>query len=168
MPEGREIERQFRLLRPAADIIEQARQNNTLLLSYEISQSYLADTGSWTIRVRRTQQDNLPLPSYEQTLKRTIHGIERIEEPISLDQDGYERILRHCGPALVKRRSEILVGNLKWEVDVFLNPELCGLELVEVELPAVDTEIHLPDWVGEETSHIAEYRNAALAKRLKC
>lgn len=166
MPIGREIERQFRLLRPASEIVEAARRDRSLLLSYDISQSYLPDTGGWTVRVRKTTHHGLALPSYEQTWKRTTAGIERIEEPINLDESGYRRLLRHCGPTLRKRRTEIMAFDRKWEVDVFLNPTLLGLELVEIELPTVDSEFVMPDWVGEETSHDSSFRNAVLATRL--
>lgn len=166
MPVGREIERQFRMNLPASDIIAAAERDGSLLLSYDISQSYLKDAGEWTIRVRKTTYPGLATPSYEQTLKRTVAGIERIEEDVNLDVNGYRRLLRHCGPTLRKRRSAIMAFDRKWEVDVFLNPTLSGLELVEVELPTVDAELILPAWVGEETSHDPSFRNAVLAQRL--
>jgi CYTH domain-containing protein len=166
MNQDREIERQFLLRRPAAEIVAEAGRDRTLLMTYDIWQSYLPLTGDWTIRVRKTSHLPRALPSYEQTLKRTVEGIERVEVPINLDQAGYERLLRQCGPTLHKRRSEIALGDRIWEVDVFLNPELLGLELAEVELPARDAEVDLPAWVGEETSHLPEFRNAVIVQRL--
>ena len=66
----------------------------------------------------------------------------------------------------MKQRSEVSIDGFTWEIDVFRNPLLLGLELVEIELPSEDTSIVLPDWVGEETTHLPEYRNAEIARRL--
>ncbi|MFZ3482215.1 hypothetical protein [Sphingomonas sp. 3-13AW] len=166
MQHDREIERQFRLLRPAAIIIAEAISKGTLLTSYDIYQAYLPDTGDWTVRVRRTVSDGQTAPVHEQTFKRTVAGIERIELQTKLDPASYALIAQHCGATLHKRRSEILFEGRVWEVDVFLNPSLQGLELVEVEIPSAHTLVLQPDWVGEETSHQPQYRNAHLAKRI--
>jgi len=166
MQQDIEIERQFRLLRPASEIIAEAAGNGSLLLSYEIHQSYLPDTGKWTIRARKTIFGGRMTPTFEQTLKCRGEGIARTEVPINLDANGYSRLARQCGPVLRKRRTEISLGDRIWEIDVFLNTALLGLELVEVELPSEDASLVLPDWVGEETTHLPQYRNAELAKRL--
>jgi len=161
-----EIERQFRLLRPAAEIIAEAERDRSLLLSYEIHQSYLPDTGRWTIRARKTIFEGLVTPVYEQTLKSRAQGIARNELPIGIDENAYRSMLRQTGPILRKRRTEISLGDRIWEIDVFLNPALSGLELVEVELPSENADIVLPDWVGEETTHLPQYRNAEIARRI--
>lgn len=163
---GTEIERQFRLLRPASEIVEDARRDGTFVTTYEIRQSYLPDTGIWTIRARMTTLPGTPTPLYEQTLKRRLKGIERREIPIPLDERGYLDLLADCGPTLVKHRSEIAIDGRIWELDVFLNPALLGLELVEIELPSGDADVVLPEWVGEETTHLPQYRNAEIVRRL--
>jgi len=175
MQQDIEIERQFKLLRPASEIIAEAERNGSLLLSSEIHQSYLAYTGNWTVRARKTGfggrltpvfSGRRMTPTFEQTLKCRAEGIARTEVSINLDENGYRRLARQCGPVLWKRRTEISLGDRIWEIDVFLNPALLGLELVEVELPSEDASLVLPDWVGEETTYLPQYRNAELAKRL--
>ena len=115
MQQDIEIERQFKLLRPASEIIAEAERNGSLLLSYEIHQSYLAYTGNWTVRAHRTNfggrltpvfSGRRMTPTFEQTLKCRAEGIARTEVSINLDENGYRRLARQCGPVLWKRRTE--------------------------------------------------------------
>lgn len=166
MQENTEIERQFMLNRPAAEIIAAAAKDGTLLMSYDIHQSYLPDTGVWTIRARKTIFDAPLAPCYEETLKRTIGGITRREIKLNLTAESYAKLTSECGPVLRKRRTELCIGDRIWEIDVFLNPSLEKLELVEVELPSEDAGLVLPEWIGKETTYLHQYRNAELAKRI--
>lgn len=51
-----------------------------------------------------------------------------------------------------------------WEVDVFQGDN-AGLVLAEIELPASDNSVLLPEWCGEEVTHINSFYNAQLAVR---
>lgn len=66
---------------------------------------------------------------------------------------------------VLKRRSVVADGDLRWEIDEFTDRPLV---LAEVELPSVDAEVALPKWlqpyVVEEVTGNAEYDNAVLAQ----
>lgn len=67
-----------------------------------------------------------------------------------------------AGRRITKTRHDVPHGGLLWEVDVFEGP-LAGLVIAEVELPAADHPLDLPDWAGQEITGDARYANAALA-----
>ena len=66
-------------------------------------------------------------------------------------------------PVIEKTRTRVAHGGLVWEVDEFAG-HLAGLVLAEVELPAADHSVDLPDWVGAEVTHDARYQNNSLAR----
>ena len=70
-----------------------------------------------------------------------------------------------CEPPLIeKTRYRIEHAGLTWELDVF-EGENAGLVVVEVELPAADTPVDIPAWVGEEVTGDPRYYNANLVAR---
>ncbi|HTO53606.1 MAG TPA: CHAD domain-containing protein [Myxococcota bacterium] len=68
------------------------------------------------------------------------------------------------GARLRKRRYRVPDGSLTWEVDEFLDRPLV---LAEIELPAEDTEVVLPEWLTpslvREVTGETEYSNAQIA-----
>ena len=69
-----------------------------------------------------------------------------------------------CRDSLVeKTRYKIPFDGLTWEVDEFAGDNQ-GLVMAEVELPAVDTKISLPPWIGAEVTTDKRYYNAALSR----
>jgi len=66
------------------------------------------------------------------------------------------------GRRIAKTRHDVPHGDLLWEVDVF-EGALAGLVIAEVELPAPDHSVSLPDWAGREITGEARYANAVLA-----
>jgi CYTH domain-containing protein len=69
------------------------------------------------------------------------------------------------GRRLRKRRHVIPEGALFWEVDEFLDRPL---HLAEIEIPSVDTQVAIPDWLApmierEVTGEVA-YLNSTLAR----
>lgn len=69
-----------------------------------------------------------------------------------------------CLPGQIdKTRHCIPYGGLVFEVDVF-HGENEGLVLAEVELPATDTVVEQPEWLGEEVTGDERYFNAYLAR----
>lgn len=171
MAEGRtrrEIERKFLMLLPAAVIEENAREAGTLEAVKLIEQRYLGDTGGWTIRVRRTtiltDSDRV---EHHLTFKYKISAITCIEIETPISPEVHDELAACSGHAIRKRRSCIRFDGFLWEVDHFLNPELQGIEVAEIELPAEDTPFSRPSWIGSEVTHLKRYKNARMQGRLR-
>jgi len=126
----------------------------------------LRDPVDWVFRIRRSSHISGACPRHELTMKKPITGASCHEPESQISQDDHDAISAHCGPALRKRRVKIEHAGRIWELDSFINPELDGLCLVEVELPSEDARLVLPDWVGREVTTEREYRNAVIEKRL--
>lgn len=159
-----EPERKFLLLRSAAEIVEQARIDGTLLWIAPIAQCYLPGTGDWTIRVRREQINGET--RFLQTMKRRISEATSDELEMEVAQDYYDAVAARCGAVLTKTRSVIFAAGREWEIDVFHNPELKGIEFAEIELEHEDEVFDRPDWLGKEVTSDPGYRNASLARRI--
>jgi CYTH domain-containing protein len=81
-------------------------------------------------------------------------------------RDIFNKLWRHThGRRVHKRRYFREDGGLVWEIDQFLDRDLV---LAEVELPAVDTPVHLPKWLEghlvREVTGDTEFVNVNLAK----
>lgn len=159
-----EIERKFLVNRPFDDIIREAESGH-----YEvglIEQAYFRDTGGWAIRVRQiTDRDGWPHRAYL-TMKRRVSELTSVEIEEEISLQGFDEALSHCGPVLRKRRHDIYDHVNTWSLDLFLNPELKGLVLAEIELKSEEQGYAIPDWLGEEVTNDPEYRNFRLALRL--
>ena len=66
---------------------------------------------------------------------------------------------KNGGPLLLDKQ----LNTLAWEVDEFLG-ENAGLWVAEIELPAVDTPLTIPNWCGEEISLDLRYSNVTLSQ----
>ena len=131
---------------------------------HHLIQGYLS-FGTPSVRVR--------LDTAESGLKNaflTIKGkgmVSREEFEYAIPFDEAEQLLKLCqGAAIAKRRyifSVVGEPSLKWELDVF-EGENAGLMVVEVELPHENYTFQLPDWIGQDVSEIAAYKNIALAQ----
>ncbi|MCO5297353.1 MAG: CHAD domain-containing protein [Fimbriimonadaceae bacterium] len=148
-----EIERKF-LLRAVPERAQSAP-------CVEIEQGYFqAREGE---RLRRTCQDGRV--SWVRTWKRGEGLVrEELEEP--LDEREFERLWPLTeGWRLKKRRYFVQEGELKWEIDEF---EGLDLVLAEVELPSVDTEAAIPQWLADalvrEVTGDPRYANSSLAR----
>lgn len=126
----------------------------------------LRSPGDWIFRIRRTSHVSGTCPRHELTMKKPISGASCHEPESEISGDDHDAIAVHCGPTLRKRRVKIEHGGRVWELDTFLNPELEGLALVEVELQSESARLVLPDWVGREVTAEKEYRNAVIERRL--
>ena len=97
------------------------------------------------------------------TIKGPPTGISCDEFEYSIPLADARAMLAMCGDLVVeKTRYEIPVGEYTFEVDVFHGKHV-GLVLAEVELPAADALVAIPDWVGAEVSGQRAYTNAHLA-----
>lgn len=124
-------------------------------------QLYLTkDINKWQSRIRIINDKKALL-----TVKGPRVGISNIEVEYPIDlKEALHLWNIHEGVRLSKERSVFIVGDEKWEVDVFTDPELVGLQLVEIELPTEDTHIKfIPDWVGEDVTEVGAFRNDSLA-----
>jgi CHAD domain-containing protein/CYTH domain-containing protein len=103
------------------------------------------------------------------TFYRTVKigsGLVRTE----LEDETTDAIFRRMWPLtkgkrLTKRRHRIPNGDITWEIDEFTDRNLV---LAEVELPAADAAVDIPDWlqpyVDREVTGDVEYLNWTLAK----
>lgn len=101
--------------------------------------------------------------------KRTVKlgsGVRRFE----LDEPTTPEIFEGLWPLtegrrVLKRRYEVPVGDLVWEIDEFTDRELF---LAEVELPSEDVEVEIPEWLAphvvREVTDEDAYVNLRLAK----
>lgn len=125
-----------------------------------------------TIKERFTCRTYLRHPEFEvgtRLYRRTVkigHGLERYEfiDPIEIAL--WQRMWAMARRSrVVKTRFRFEVGDLIWEVDRFSDRELY---LAEVEVPTVDTEFTLPDWlqphVIREVTDEREFEGSALAR----
>jgi adenylate cyclase len=161
---GVEIERKFLVSGKLEDIIADAEDYE---FSYVIEQAYLGGTGDWAVRVRR-QLDDGGKPLYHfMTLKKKITDVTSVELEEMVSPAFYHEALQHAGPVLRKHRHYFMVqGEYEFSIDVFLNPELDGLMLAEIELENENDFVAIPQWALREVTHDPQYRNFNLAKRL--
>jgi CYTH domain-containing protein len=101
------------------------------------------------------------------TVKQGI-GMVREESQRFISLEEFERHWpRTEGRRLRKSRYRVREGGFIWEVDVFEEPDLV---LAEVELPAVDTVVVIPDWlkphVVREVTGEPKYANSSIAARV--
>lgn len=69
------------------------------------------------------------------------------------------------GKRLTKRRHQVPMGDLTWEIDEFTDRELV---LAEIELPKPDTPVEFPEWLApfvvREVTGEVEFLNSTLAR----
>ena len=126
--------------------------------SRKIRQAYLAVTPAASVRVRIANDAAAAL-----TIKSGKAEIERaeFEYPIPV-ADAEELMAMRTGAVIEKQRYLLIVGGLRWEIDVF-SGALAGLVIAEIELDDKDQEFERPDWLGEEITDDGRYANASLA-----
>jgi adenylate cyclase len=122
-------------------------------------QGYLSTVPERTVRVR------LAGPRAFLTVKGITVGDTRSEFEYEIPVADAMALLRMCERPLVeKTRYRVEHAGLTWEVDIF-EGDNAGLIVAEVELPASDTPVELPDWIGEEVTGDPRYYNANLVAR---
>jgi adenylate cyclase len=163
MPSGEEIERKFLVRETLASIIADPENHHwgEVLL---IEQRYILDSGDWALRVREEREGMLE--RHYLTLKRKITDMRCVELEEKISHDFYFEAIPHCGPALLKNRYRLRFDGVHWTIDEFLNPELRGILLAEVELEMEGDEFTIPGWCGEEVTNDPAYKNFNLVKRL--
>lgn len=127
-----------------------------------IDQGYIAGN-QIRERVRRLRDGKAE--RYVRTIK-LGKGLARQEFEEETTQEIFEALWSvTAGRRLQKRRHFVPVGDLTWEVDTFTDRELF---LAELEIPAVDFAVKLPDWlepfVVREVTADPRYGNHSLAR----
>lgn len=124
------------------------------------------DLSGWTIRLRRsTNVAGQDVRCYL-TMKRKVTMMRCVEIESRVPEAQHENARGLFGPAVRKRRICVRHAGRTWEIDVFLNPELMGIELVEIELPCESVNPSMPTWVGREITQERGYKNAKLVKQI--
>lgn len=165
-----EIERKFLVTGSFFEIVADAAAAGTLIDFRRIDQAYVDGPGSHAYRFRRLHPPNTnprAVPDCRMTIKSRQPGLVRSEVETAINSDFYEFCLRFCGAKLSKIRARIRSGEHVVELDHFLNPELGGLRLAEIELRDVADQPVLPAWLGTEVTSDMDYHNEVLAARLK-
>lgn len=146
-----EIERKFRVIGDA--------WRNSVARVRKLRQAYLSRGGPFSLRVRIDGSEAATL-----TIKTAGKGIERHEYEYAIPvPDALELMERREGALIVKTRHLVPAGGLTWEIDVF-EGDNAGLVIAEVELPAADTFVARPDWLGAEITNDRRFYNADLAR----
>lgn len=154
-PISKEIERRF--LVPLEEAERQASGRTTR----HIEQCYLQDTGGWQIRSRKILEEGEE--SYVLTMKRSIGHGESHEIELPGDAETHGQIRASSG-VIAKRRTlhELTCGNVL-ELDIYEDLDILpGHAVAEVELPSIDAEVHLPEWLGREITGEKGTSNHAL------
>ena len=92
-------------------------------------------------------------------------GLSRDEYEYEIPLHDAEKMLRTLavGPIVEKVRYFVKIGQHTWEVDEFLGDNQ-DLVIAEVEIESEDEQIALPEWVGEEVTHLPRYYNVSLSQ----
>jgi adenylate cyclase len=122
-------------------------------------QGYLSNDKDRVVRVRLAGDQGYI------TIKGASEGASRAEYEYKIPaKDAREMLDKLCLPGIIeKTRYRVPFGGLTWEVDEFAGANK-GLIVAEVELPAADTPVTLPPWVGKDVTHDPRYYNAELSK----
>jgi len=122
-----------------------------------LAQGYLAAGPACSIRVRIAARQAWL------TVKSAGGGRVRREFEYAIPPADAQAMLALCPEAPVEKiRYRVAHAGRTWEVDEFLGAN-AGLVVAEVELEDPDADVVLPDWVGDEVTEDARYRNANLA-----
>jgi adenylate cyclase len=147
---GMEVERKFLLAEPPSLEGRESRP---------IEQGYLAVGEGGEVRLRRVGDEQWL------TVKRGA-GLSRDELEIELSSEQFETLWPLTdGRRLTKRRHVIPHEGLEVELDVY-EGDLEGLVLAEVEFAGEDEAraFEPPEWLGEDVTEHAGYKNESLAE----
>ena len=158
-----EIERKFLIRMPELSTLRKHSKKAVLM-----EQIYLKGgaPGS-SMRIRKSQDVNGVY--YHKNEKQRITDMVRVEYEHEINEREYNILRGFADPELSvisKTRYYVPLGELTAEIDLFPFWEDRGF--CEVELPAVDTEFTLPEWleVIREVTEDKRYTNLALAREI--
>lgn len=148
----KEIERKYLVSDTISDVVK-------YLQSKKIRQGYISDNDGKTVRVRTKGEKGYL------TIKGKTVGISRDEFEYEIPfEDANQLLVNFCAKVLEKERYEIIVGEKKWEIDIF-HGKLEGLKIAEIELESEEEEFELPGWIEKEVSSDVQYYNSKLIEK---
>ncbi|WP_085885852.1 CYTH domain-containing protein [Oceanibacterium hippocampi] len=124
-----------------------------------ISQGYLAEQGTLSIRIRRYGERGIL------TIKKGQDARRRMEFEYDVPLAEAEQMLQELcpSPPLSKTRYRVPHDGRTWEVDVFHGVNE-GLVMAEIEFGEGEEIGALPDWAGREVTDDRRYLNGSLYK----
>lgn len=145
---GVEIERKF--------LVKDDSFKQTAVKSNRIMQGYLCREPERTVRVRIRDDKGFL------TVKGKNEGAQRLEFEYEIPKADAEEMLSLCaGKILDKTRYVVDYKGFSWEIDEFHNLDI-PLIVAEIELPSIETEFDIPDFIGEEVTGNPKYYNSML------
>lgn len=148
----KEIERKYLVKNEIHEVVK-------YLQSKKIKQGYISDSDGKTVRVRTKGEKGYL------TIKGKTEGISRDEFEYEIPHDDALKLLADfCPKFLEKERFELIVGEKKWEIDLF-HGKLEGLIVAEIELESEEETFELPAWIDREVSDDAQYYNSKLIEK---
>lgn len=159
-----EIERKWLVRMPEAELLRAKAER-----SIRMRQVYLTGGAPGvSMRIRRSEENGTVV--YHRNEKQRITDRVRIEREEEIDEKHFNILMGFADPALriiEKTRWCVPIdGGLTAEIDVF--PFWGDRAFCEVELPAADTPVTLPDWLEpvREVTDDKRYTNLALAREI--
>lgn len=142
---------------------------NQLVSEKFIEQIYVLPNDLSEVRYRKVLENNKT--KYYRTLKEG-DGLVREETEDSISETDYHSSTRNIKEKpILKKRITLSINGFQLEVDFFINKELKGLVLIEIEFPSVieanlfNVDI-LKGFVEKEVTEDKEYKNKNLWKRI--
>ncbi len=134
-----------------------------LATSFQFCQGYIYSSQHCFVRIRKESNQAFL------TVKGPKSGIARPEFEYPIPPQDAEELLQTLAnkPLIYKTRHKLPMGQHIWEIDEF-EGDNTGLIVAEIELESENTPFEKPSWLGQEVTHDARYRNAALARFPYC
>lgn len=147
-----EIERKF--------LVRSAAWRREVVATRRITQGYLANTASASVRVRLSDGDGTL------SMKAMTPGLSREEFEYEVPaSDARHMLASLCEGARVEKRRHIVVfEGSRFEVDEF-GGDNEGLVIAEIELEDESQAVPRPAWLGEEVTHYPRYYSFRLSRR---
>lgn len=149
-----EIERKFLLKSPPKIAFD---------YYFNIHQFYL---GKDKTRLRIVSQESKSIV-YWKNIKNRLSDLSNEEIDDVITKDEFEELKKDAISEIRKRRLIKIVGNDKWEIDIFSNIQLI---VAEVEIPSETYDLKIPDFISDnlimEVSTLKEFSNRRLAVKL--
>ena len=97
------------------------------------------------------------------SIKQNCSGLKRYEFEYEIPLVDAQKIISIGNFLSIKKiRHELIIDNIKWEVDQFLEKNK-GLVIAEVELQNQDQKLNLPKWIEKDVTNQNKYYNYNLA-----
>ncbi len=144
-----EIERKF--------LIDNDDYKSLACKSYHIIQAYPSTDENCTVRIRlRDDKGFITIKG-----KSDDKGLSRYEWEKEIREDEAKELIKLCRRVIDKTRYIVEYKDVTIEVDEF-HGDNDGLVIAEVEVPAEDYELCVPEWFGKEVTGDIRYYNSQL------